>query len=105
MLERFGDIPEVHTYMEYKRNALKNVPLTIDEEIAGLEAMNYLYPSGSTRRTIAYLKWVKTKGGYNNTPFVQGIIAESDIKELQDLGITVEISETDEGWGIFVTTK
>lgn len=104
-LDRFGDIPQVHTYMEYMRNASKNVPLTIDEEIAGLEAMNYLFPSGSTRRTLAYLKWVKTKGGHNNTPFVQGIIAESDIKELRDLGITVEIDETNKGFGIRISTK
>ncbi len=95
LLERFGDMPEVHTYMEYMRNA----PMTIDEEIAGLEAMNYLFPSGSTRRTLVLLKWMKTNGGYN--AFEQGI----PIKELRDLGITVEVNETDEGWGYFITTK
>lgn len=94
-LERFGDIPDVHTYMEYMRNP----PMTIDEEIAGLEAMNSLFPSGSTRRTLALLKWMKSNGGYN--AFEQGI----PIDELRDLGITVEVNETDEGWGYFITTK
>ncbi len=45
LLERFVDIPVIYTFMEYKRNASKNVPLTIDEEIVGLEAMNHLFPS------------------------------------------------------------
>ncbi len=95
LLERFGDIPEVHTYMEYMRNA----PMTIDEDIAGLEAANHLFPYGSTRRTLALYKWMKANGGYN--AFEQGI----PIKELQDLGVTVEINETDEGWGYYITTK
>lgn len=95
LLERFGDIPEVHSYMKYMRNA----PLTINEEIAGLEAVNSLFPSGSTRRTLALLKWMKSNGGYN--AFEQGI----PIDELRNLGITVEIDETNEGWGYFITTK
>ena len=95
LLERFGDIPEVHTYMEYMRNP----PMTIDEDIAGLEAANHLFPYGSTRRTLAFFKWMKANGGYN--AFEQGI----PIGELRDLGITVEIDETDEGWGFYVTTK
>ena len=95
LLERFGDIPEVHTYMEYMRNP----PMTIDEDIAGLEATIHLFPYGSTRRTLALFKWMKANGGYN--AFEQGI----PIKELRDLGVTVEINETDEGWGYYVTTK
>ncbi len=95
LLERFGDIPEVHTYMEYMRNP----PMTIDEDIAGLEAANHLFPYGSTRRTLALYKWMKANGGYN--AFEQGI----PIGELRDLGITVEIDETDEGWGYYITTK
>ena len=95
LLERYGDIPEVLTYMQYMRNP----PVTIDEEIVGLEAMNYIFPSGSTSRTLALYKWMKSNGGYN--AFEQGI----PINELRDLGITVEVNETDEGWGYFVTTK
>ncbi len=95
LLERFGDIPEVHTYMEYMRNP----PMTIDEEIAGLEATYTLFPSGSTHRTLVFFKWMKANGGYN--AFEQGI----PIGELRDLGITVEIEETDEGWGYYITTK
>lgn len=97
LLEKFGDIPEIYTYMEYKQNASKNVPLTIDEEIVGLEAMNHLFPSGSTRRTLLFYKWMKTNGGYN--AFDQGV----NVKELRDLGITVEI--TDNGWGYLISTE
>ena len=105
LLEKFGDIPQVHTYMEYSRKTRNNAPMTLDERIAGLEAMNHLFPSGSTRRTLAYLNWVKTKGGYYNTPFAQGIIAESDIKELRDLGITVKTDKTDREVRIRISTK
>ena len=99
LLEKFGDIPEVHTYMAYMRNGSKNVHLTIDEEIAGLEAMNHLFPSGSTRRTLVFFKWMKANGGYD--AFEQGI----PVEELQDLGITVEENETDDGWGYIISTK
>ena len=98
-LEKFGDIPEVHTYMAYMRNGSKNVHLTIDEEIAGLEAMNHLFPSGSTRRTLVFFQWMKANGGYD--AFEQGI----PVEELQDLGITVEENETDDGWGYIISTK
>ncbi len=99
LLERFGDIPQVHTYMEYSRDASNSVPLTIDEEIAGLEAMNYLFPSGSTRRTLAFFKWMKTNGGYNASD--QGVA----VKELRDLGITVEIIEENGGTGYVISTE
>ena len=99
LLEKFGDVPEVHTYMAYMRNATNSVHLTIDEEIAGLEAMNHLFPSGSTRRTLVLYEWMKANGGYN--AFEQGI----PVEELRDLGITVEVDETDEGWGYVISTK
>ena len=99
LLEKFGDIPQVHTFMEYSRKTTDNTPMTLDERIAGLEAMNHLFPSGSTRRTLLFFKWMKTKGGYN--AFDQGV----DVKELRDLGITVEINKTDKGWGYVISTK
>ncbi len=99
LLERFGDIPQVHTFMEYSQKNTGNTPMTLDERIAGLEAMNHLFPSGSTRRSLVFFKWMKTNGGYN--AFDQGV----NVKELRDLGITVEINETDEGWGYLISTK
>ena len=105
LLERFGDIPQVHTYMEYSRKTTNNAPMTLDERIAGLEAMNHLFPSGSTRRTLVYYKWTQANGGYYDNPFAQGIISDADIKELQNSGITVKIDETDQRVRIRISTK
>ena len=104
-LERFGDIPQVHTYMEYSRKTTNNAPMTLDERIAGLEAMNHLFPSGSTRRTLVYYKWMQANGGYYDNPFAQGIISDADIKELQNSGITVKTDKTDQRVRIRISTK
>ena len=105
LLEKFGDIPEVHTYMEYSRKTTNNTPMTLDERITGLEAMNHLFPSGSTRRTLVYFKWIQAKGGYYNDPFVQGIFSDADIKELRDSGIKVKVDKTDREVRIRISTK
>ena len=105
LLERFGDIPQVHTYMEYSRKTTNNTPMTLDEKISGLEAMNHLFPSGSTRRTLVYYKWMQANGGYYDNPFAQGIISDADIKELQNSGITVKTDKTDQEVRIRISTK
>lgn len=99
LLERFGDIPQVHIHMEHIQKFKSDVPMTLDEEIAGLEATQYLFPSGRTSRTIAYKKWLQTKGdrGFNLEP--------GDLDYLRSLGIKVTIKETDEGTQISITTR
>ena len=79
--------------------------MTLDERIAGLEAMNHLFPSGSTRRTLVYFKWIQAKGGYYNDPFVQGGFSDADIKELRDSGIKVKVDKTDREVRIRISTK
>lgn len=105
LLEKFGDIPQVHTFMEYSRKTTNNAPITLEERIAGLEAMNHLFPAGSTRRTLVYYKWMQANGGYYDNPFAQGIISDADIKELQNSGITVETDKTDQAVRIRISTK
>jgi len=105
LLARFGDIPQVHTYMEYNRKTTNNAPMTLDERIAGLEAMNHLFPSGSTRRTLVYYKWLQANGGYYDNPFAQGTILDADVKELQNSGITVKTDKTDREVRIRISTK
>lgn len=105
LLEKFGDIPQVHTFMEYSRKTENNISMTLEERITGLEAMNHLFPSGSTRRTLVYYKWMQANGGYHDNPFVRGIISDADIKELQNSGITVETDKTDQEVRIRISTQ
>ncbi len=44
LVRRFGDFPQVHTAYEYLRKASMGKEKTTKEEIAGIEALKYLYP-------------------------------------------------------------
>lgn len=99
LLDQFGDIPQVHAYMEYMRKFKNDVPMSLDEEIIGLEAMQHLFPAGSTRRTLDYYKWLRTKGdrGFSLEP--------GDLDYLRSLGIKINIKETDEEVKINISTR
>ena len=103
LLDKFGDIPQVHTYMEYSRKTTNNAPMTLDERIAGLEAMNHLFPSGSTRRTLVFYQWMKTKGGRYEA--VDQILTPADLKHLRDSGIKVDVNEKNREVRIRISTK
>ena len=60
-LEMFGDIPQVYVASEYQRKLFKNERMTIDEHIAGEEALSYLYPQGS-RQMLEMLRTMKAAG-------------------------------------------
>ncbi|MCY4553592.1 MAG: hypothetical protein OXC79_07950 [Candidatus Poribacteria bacterium] len=99
LLERFGDILQVHTYMDYTQKFRDDVPMSLDEEIVGLEAMQYLFPSGSTHRSLGYSKWLRTKGDKGFT------LDPGDVDYLRSLGIKVDIKETDGSIQIAISTK
>jgi hypothetical protein len=61
-IEMFGDIPQVHVASEYIRKAYKNERMTIDEQIAGLEASHYLFPDGGHKQMLEMLKTMKADG-------------------------------------------
>lgn len=61
LIRKFGDIPQVRTYMTLQRKFLTGTPLTIDEAIALTAADLYLYPSERTAKRLKRLKEEKTR--------------------------------------------
>lgn len=59
LIEKFGDIPEVHQFTEMNRKMEKHIPIILDERIAGMEAALYLFPSDGTRRHLEHLKKIR----------------------------------------------
>lgn len=52
LLRRFGDMPEVHTFMALKRKKMKNESLSLDEHIDYTAAMLHLWPHPETKKTL-----------------------------------------------------
>ena len=61
-IQMFGGIPQVHVASEYMRKIYKQERMTIDEAIAGLEALHYLYPNGGHGILLAMRKTQKAQG-------------------------------------------
>ena len=60
LVERFGDIPQVHTYVDLREKlADPETTLTLDEHIVHAESMNYLFPSRKTEQSIKALRRVR----------------------------------------------
>lgn len=60
LVERFGDIPQVHTYVDLREKlADPETTLTLDEHIVHAESMNYLFPSRKTEQSIKALRKVR----------------------------------------------
>ena len=55
LVQWFGDIPEVHTFMEIKRKMYKKEPINWDERIAYTTAQYYLWPHPETKKTLEIL--------------------------------------------------
>ena len=55
LLQRFGDIPEVHTFMALKRRMFKNEHLSLDERIDYTTAQLHLFPHPETQKTLNIL--------------------------------------------------
>lgn len=102
LLKRFGDIPAVHTHMKYQWRFDNNQPISFEEEIEWLEALMEVMPSESTRKTLAYYKWLYPRGA---TPEDIGEITAADIAHLRSIGISVETSRTADGYEVTISTK
>lgn len=61
MLKEFGDIPEVRTIIKFEKKP-KHLPKSIDEMVTVAEALLYLWPSETTRQSLAQLKQLKADG-------------------------------------------
>lgn len=59
LVKKFGDIPQVRTYIRLQRKYLSGKPLTIDEAIDLFTADLYLYPR--QQRTKNWLKYLKER--------------------------------------------
>lgn len=62
LVKKFGDTPQVRTYIRLQRKYLSGKPLTIDEAIDLFTADLYLYPR--QQRTKNWLKYLKKRKRY-----------------------------------------
>lgn len=59
LVERFGDIPQVHTFIEFTQKRNQGAPLTVNEYIVYAESVNHLFPNRKTEQTIKRLKQIQ----------------------------------------------
>ena len=84
--EQFGYTEAATTYAKLQAKRMSGERLTIDENVARLEASLYLYPNEHTRRSLILKKFVQSKGP-NFQP--RDGFSDEDIAELKELGIPV----------------
>ena len=101
-LERFGDIPEVHTVMAYQRKFESDAPISLEEKIEFQEALVKLYPGSTNEKTLAYYKWLYPRG---NSPEDIGDINPEAITELRSMGISVTEEVTETGFSVKISTR
>ena len=85
--EQFGYSEASTTYAKLETKRMSGEKLTIDERVARLEAMLYLYPNEGTRGSLILQKWLQSKG-----PSYDYSFSDQDIVELKELGIPVAYS-------------
>lgn len=61
LIKKYGDIPEVRTYIRYYQKFRSGTPLTVDEAIAFRTADLYLYPYAPTEEILEALKSTKKR--------------------------------------------
>lgn len=59
LIEKFGDIPQVHTAHKYLQKIIKGKERTVEDVIAGMEALKYLYPELHSPEEEAFLQLLK----------------------------------------------
>ena len=70
LIKRFGDIPEVRTYMRLKQKLLNTPGLTLNEAIAYYTAELHLYQYDSSRNILNGLKESKKTSGFPDDAIV-----------------------------------
>lgn len=98
LVERFGNIPQVHTYIDFGRR-WRDGTLTPDEDIERLEAQMYLFPNESTRKTLFFQRWLKANGGVMPQP------TEETLAYLKAQGIQVTKTVTGTEVRVNISTK
>ena len=59
LVERFGDIPEVHTFVEIRQRIQDGESLSINEYVKYVESMNRLFPSKQNEQSIETLRQIQ----------------------------------------------
>lgn len=59
LVERFGDIPEVHTFVEIRQRIQDRESLSINEYVKYAESMNRLFPSKQNEQSIERLRQIQ----------------------------------------------
>lgn len=95
LIQKFGDIPAVHAYMDYHTRWDNNTKMTLVEEIEGLKATMELFPSESIRKTIVYNEWLISKGSRTDADLND--LTPEDIAYLRSEGISVTTEEKRNG--------
>lgn len=98
LVERFGDLPQVHTYIDFGKKWREGT-LTPDEDIERLEAQMYLFPNESTRKTLFFQRWLKANGGVMPQP------TEETLAYLRGQGIKVTKTATGTEVRVNISTK
>lgn len=63
LIKQFGDIPQVHIFVEWREKRKQGIPIRNAEEyITFLEAQYYLWPSATTLHTLETLRNEKANG-------------------------------------------
>ena len=102
MIEKFGDIPEVHTVIAFEREFDSDAPISLDEKIVYQEALVKLYPDATNKKTLAYYKWLYPRG---NSPEDIGDLNSQAITELRSMGISVKEEITEDGFSVKISTR
>ena len=84
--EQFGYSEASTIYAKLETKRMSGEKLTIDENVARLEAMLYLYPDEDTRRSLILRKFEQSKGPDFHP---RDGFSEEDIAKLRELGIPV----------------
>ena len=77
LIRKFGDIPEVRTYMRLKQKFLYGIGLNVDEAIELYTAEAYLYPSDATKANLK--RWKKDKERYERL----GILTDKPVMRMR----------------------
>ena len=84
--DQFGYTEAATTYAKLETKRMSGEKLTIDEEVARLEAQLYLYPDEDTRKSLILQRFVQSKGPDFHP---RDGFSEEDIAKLRELGIPV----------------
>ena len=89
LIKQFGDIPEVHTIVDYQQKRIQGLFVTADEYNAYLDARKYLWPNRKTPRKLGAMHETNDPEEYAKLLREQLIKQFGDVPEI-DIIVKVE---------------